>query len=76
MRGNMSVNEKTCRDGIVIAVLEAAKLAMAATNNTLTTDRPDLPRSEKTSWTINFNKEIDLIDQAIEKLTSTGTDPE
>lgn len=56
--------------------LKAARLAMCATNNTLTTDRPDLPRSEGTSWTIDFNKEIGLIDQAIQALSSTDSDHE
>ncbi len=56
--------------------LKAARLAMCATNNTLTTDRPDLPRSEETSWTIDFNKEISLIDQAIQALSSTDSDHE
>lgn len=56
--------------------LKAARLAMCATNNTLTTDRPDLPRSEETSWTIDFNKEISLIDQGIQALSSTDSDHE
>lgn len=56
--------------------LKAARLAMCSTNNTLTTDRPDLPRSEETSWTIDFNKEISLIDQAIQVLSNTDSDRE
>lgn len=56
--------------------LKSARLAMCATNHTLTTDRPDLPRSEETSWTINFTNEINLIDQAIQTLSNTGSDHE
>lgn len=61
---------------VVIDALKAAKLAMCATHNTLTTDRPDLARSEETSWTINFQKEIDLIDQALQTLSNTDSDHE
>lgn len=71
----MSLNEETYRKAIDVATkaLNAARLTMCATNNTLTTDRPDLPRSEETSWTVNFNSEIQLIDDALQAIASTGT---
>ncbi|MFT8276133.1 hypothetical protein ACMSSJ_11400 [Kerstersia gyiorum] len=58
------------QEGIAQAVraLRAARLAMCATNHTLTTDRPDLPRSDETSWTIDFSDEIALIDLALGEL--------
>lgn len=43
----------------------SARLAMCATHNCLTTDRPDLPRAPDTGWTTDFSKEIKAIDDAI-----------
>lgn len=72
----MSTRESHRVPTVVTQALKAARLAMSATNNTLTTDRPDLPRSKETSWTINFDKEIELINQALEKTVNTGIDHE
>lgn len=52
--------------------LEKARLALSACHGCLTTDRPDLPLSPETSWTINHAQEIDLITQAL-GATSTGS---
>lgn len=65
--------DEVCATSLAVSALQAARLAMCATNNTLTTDRPDLPRSEESSWTICFDKEISQIDQAIKALSSTDS---
>ena len=45
--------------------LEAARRALSANHNCLTTDRPDLPRSPETGWTTDFTVELALIDAAL-----------
>ena len=55
--------------------LEIVRLALLAHNYCLVTDRPDLPRSEATSWTINFNRELSLLDDAIGSMNTSPRSP-
>lgn len=67
--------DEVCAASLAVSALQAARLAMCATNNTLTTDRPDLPRSEENSWTICFDDEINLIDQALKAASAPSSAP-
>jgi len=53
---------------LVVRALKTARLALCACNHCLTTDRPDLPSSEETGWTIDHDMEIALIDEAFAAL--------
>jgi len=57
--------EEGSHGALRIAALQHARLALAACNHCITTDRPDLPRSEWPVWTINHEAEIALIDSAL-----------
>lgn len=61
---------------MIVSTLKATRLAMYSVNNTFTTDRPDLPRSEETSWTVCFDKEVDLIDQTLKAISDLNNGPE
>lgn len=50
--------------------LEQARLALAACHGCLTTDRPDLPLGPDTSWTIDNSREVDLIGQALDVIST------
>jgi len=52
-------------EALRIAALQQAQLALLACNHCVTTDHPDLPRSEWAVWTIDHDKEIALIDSAL-----------
>lgn len=69
--------ESACTCGaIVTAALEHAMLALSATHNCLTTDRPDLPRAPDTCWTTDFSEQIALIEAALTTLGfSSCSDP-
>ena len=50
-----------------VRVISQAILVMSASNHCLITDRPDLGFQPETSWTTNFDKEIDALQDLIIK---------
>lgn len=58
-------------DPSVLIALRRARLALCATHRCLCTDRPDLPLTPDTSWTIDSAVEIALIDKALAELGAT-----
>lgn len=55
----------------VLMALQRARLALSATHRCVCTDRPDLPLTSATSWTIDNADEIALIDKALAELGAT-----
>lgn len=52
----------------LIGVLELAKREFIAIGGCVMTDRPDLPLSAETSWTVDFSRVVSAIDDAIDQL--------
>ena len=48
------------------------RLALDLSNGTIATDRPDLPASPETTWTIDHARELTLVD---DMLRACGVDP-
>lgn len=72
--------EGNCADMLAAMkyAVTAAHLQLCVTHNLLVTDRPELPRSEETSWTTDHKAELAGLDATLQWLDklSTGSDPE
>lgn len=58
------------RAALTKSALEKARLVLSACHGCLATDRPDLRISPETSWTINHSREIELITQALDAIST------
>ena len=52
----------------LVSVLELAKREFISIGGCVMTDRPDLPLSDETSWTVDFSLVVSAIDDAIDQL--------
>lgn len=61
----------------VLDTLELAKREFLFVGGCTMTDRPDLPLSPETSWTMDFSRVVSTIDDAIDQLVGADrrTDP-